>query len=388
VTGNRNLALFVVWLTAFNLRAVIFGVPPVLPAIRTDLHLSFALTGSITSIVLLTLAAGSIPGAILAGRFRARRQVTLAAIALAVFALARVLPPSAFWVFAGTVLLTAAVSIAQPAIAVLIRRWFPDRVTTASNLYGNGLLLGNVGGASVTPFIAQAVGWRGSFVIWGGCALAGAVLWARFTPRADAPAPPFNVAAALRDARAWQITALFVFQNLAYFTTATWLPFLVRDRGAVYTAVVFLCLNCFPMVPLLALPLLRWNYPLSTAFYVTAGVLTTAGAIGMLAGLASLAWLLALAVGLGCGAAFVAAMTLPPLLARDEGEAAGLSAIVFTFGYLLSFAGPVLAGALADRSSQIGVAFWPAVGSGVLMAVIGSFAPRLLGRAPAEPAAA
>lgn len=377
---RSSVTLTLVWFTAFNLRSVIFGVPPVLPAIRTDLGLSFTLTGSITSIVLLTLATGSIPGAILAGRFPARRVVGVASAGLAVFALSRVLPPGWFWVFTGTILLTAAVAFAQPAMAVLIRRWFPNGITRASNLYSNGLLLGNVGGASLTPLLASLIGWRGSFLVWGVCALAGALLWYRLTP-ADAALPPsVPLAAALRDARAWQVTALFVFQNLAYFTVATWIPFLVKSQGPLYAAIVFLCLNCFPMLPLLALPLIRWNYPLSTTFYVLAGLLTTAGATGMLLGLGSLAWALALMVGLGCGGAFVAAMTLPPLLASNEGEAAGLSAVVFAFGYLFSFAGPVVAGLLVDRNGGIGSAFWPAVVSGILMTVIGALAPRLLRR--------
>ena len=380
---RTSVTLALIWLTAFNLRSVIFGVPPVLPSIRADLGLSFALAGSITSVFLFTLAAGSIPGALLVGRFPARRIVSVAALALALFAVFRVLPPGWFWVFAGTALVTLAVAFTQPAMAVLIRRWFPDRVTRASSLYGNGLLLGNVGGSSVTPFLAQFLGWRGSFLVWGACALAGALLWARFAP-SDATAPAkIPMAAALRDSRAWQIAALFVFQNLAYFTVATWLPFLVKDQGPLRASIVFLCLNCFPILPLLALPFLRWNYPLSTTFYVTAGFLTTAGAAGMMLGQGTLAWALALMVGLGCGGAFVAVVTLPPLLATNEGEAAGLTAVVFTFGYLSSFAGPLLAGMLVDRTGGIGWAFGPAVFSGVLMMVIGLLAPRRLRRAQA-----
>ena len=378
------VTLALIWLTAFNLRSIIFGVPPVLPAIRSDLGLSFALAGSLTSVFLLVLALGSIPGALLAGRFPARRVVSLASVALAFFAAARLLPPGWLWVFAGTALLTLAVAFAQPAMAVLIRRWFPDGITRASNLYGNGLLLGNVGGSSLTPLIAPLVGWRGSFLAWGGIALLGALLWSRLAPKDAAPPPPVSISAALHDPRAWQITGLFVFQNLAYFTVATWIPFLVRGKGALYASIVYLCLNCFPILPLLALPLLRWNYPLSTTFYVLAGLLTTVGAAGMVLGLANLAWALALMVGLGCGAAFVAVMTLPPLVATDEGEAAGLTAVVFAFGYLLSGAGPVFAGLLVDRSGGVGSAFGPAVVAGILMVVIGLLAPRLLRRAQAE----
>jgi CP family cyanate transporter-like MFS transporter len=377
------LTLVLVWFTAFNLRTVIFGVPPVLPAVRADLGLSFSETGSITSLILLMLAGGSIPGALLVGRFPARRLVSISTLGLGVFAMARVLPPGVPWLFGGTVLLALGVSLAQPSMAVLIRRWFPDGITRASNLYSNGLLLGNVGGASLTPFLAQLVGWRGSFIAWGACALAGAALWDRLTPTQDVPGRSPRVWRALRDPRAWQMTALFVFQNFAYFTVATWLPFLLRGRGALYNSVVFLCLNCFPVLPLIVLPLLRWNYPLSRLFYVAAGLVTTVGALGLLLGLGEIAWLLAFLVGLGTGAAFVAMMTLPPLLASDESEAAGLSAVIFTVGYLFSFVGPVVAGLLADRTSGVEVAFWPAVFAAVMMAVFGALAPRMLLRAGA-----
>ena len=377
--------LALVWFVAFNLRSVIFGMPPVLPAVRADLGLSFAATGAMTALVLLVLALGSIPGALLASRVPARRLVTICGIALGLFAGARLLPPQSFWVFAGTILLTLAVAFAQPALAVLIRRWFPDRITTASNLYGNGLMMGNVGGASLTPYVALLAGWRGTFLGWGAAALAGALLWWRLTPRKDSPAPPARIRAALLDPRAWQVTALFVFQNLAFFTVATWLPFLLRGQGPGYVAFVFLCLNCFPVLPLLVLPALRWDYPLSAGFYVLAGALTAAGAGGMLLGAAGLAWALAFMVGLGCAMAFIGAMTLPPLLGRDESEVAGISAVVFTFGYLLSFAGPWVAGALADRSQDVAVAFWPSVLSGVLMIVVGALAPRLLRRSRAAP---
>jgi len=88
-------------------------------------------------------------------------------------------------------------------------------------------------------------------------------------------------------------------------------------------------------------------------------------------------------VGLGAGAAFVGSVALPPLLASNESEAAGFSAVMFTAGYTLAFAGPISAGVLVDSTGHVAMAFWPPVVGGILMAVAGSLAPRLLVRSRA-----
>jgi cyanate permease len=90
-------------------------------------------------------------------------------------------------------------------------------------------------------------------------------------------------------------------------------------------------------------------------------------------------------VGLGAGAAFVGSVALPPLLASNEGETAGFSAVMFTAGYTLAFAGPISAGVLVDITGHVETAFWPPVVGGILMAVAGSLAPRLLVRSRAAP---
>ena len=66
---RRNvIQLGLVWLTAFNLRVILFAIPPSLPAIRSELGLSFSVTGSITSLAVLMLGVASIPGALQAVR--------------------------------------------------------------------------------------------------------------------------------------------------------------------------------------------------------------------------------------------------------------------------------------------------------------------------------
>jgi len=377
------IQLGLVWLTGFNLRVVLFAIPPTLPAIRSELGLSFAATGSITSLAVLTLGVASIPGALLATRYGTRRLVSVCGLGLAVFTFSVTLPPALFWVFAGSALLTLSISLAQPPLAVLVRRLFPNAVARAGSLYANGLLMGSVLGGSLSPYLSAAIGWRGTFLVWAAVAGTGVLLWTRFTPRDSTAAPQIHIAAIARDPRTWQVAALFTFQNLVYYTVATWLPFVVKARGPSYLATTLLFLNLFPILLLLALPLFRWPYALSTRFYVTAGVLAAVGSLGLLLGLNELAWLLAFMVGLGAGAAFIGSVALPSLLATNEGEAAGFSAVMFTAGYTLAFAGPIAAGVLVDMTGHVAVAFWPPVVGAILMAVAGSLAPRLLVRSRA-----
>ena len=378
---RRNaVTLAVVWLTAFNLRTVLFAIPPALPDIRSELGLSFSATGSITSLAIFTMGVASVPGALLASRYGARRLVSLCIAGLALFTVAMTLPPGIFWVFAGSSLLTLCIAVAQPPLAILIRRWFPAAISRASSLYGNGLLMGNVLGASLTPFIARAFGWRAMFIVWAAIGIVGVVLWLRLTPRDRMAAPPVHLGAVLRDPRTWQIAALFTFQNLVYYTVATWLPFLIPGRGADYVATTFLFLNLFPIIPVFALSFVRWQFALSTPFYVAAGGLAVLGSLGLLLGLTTFVWPLAFMVGLGTAAAFVGAIALPPLVAGDESQASTYSAVMYTCGYLLAFVGPLSAGILVDAVGNVAVAFIPPVAGAALMATAGSLVPRSLSR--------
>src|SRR5207253_8981761 len=54
-------------------------------------------------------------------------------------------------------------------------------------------LMGNVLGASLSPYITHAIGWRAMFLVWAGVATIGVLLWVRFTPRDRMAAPPVHL---------------------------------------------------------------------------------------------------------------------------------------------------------------------------------------------------
>src|SRR5439155_11206700 len=112
-------------------------------------------TGSATSLLLLTLAVGSIPGALLATRYGARRLVAVCGFGLVVFTAMMTLAPPVLWIFAGSSLLAVSIAFAQSPLTVLIRRWFPTAISRATSLFGNGLLIGGVAGSSLAPYLVH-----------------------------------------------------------------------------------------------------------------------------------------------------------------------------------------------------------------------------------------
>ena len=376
--SRAALTLLTVWLAAANLRAAIFALQPVLPDIRRDLGLSFSAAGGLTSMALAALGVASIPGLYVGWRLGARRTVAVMALGIAVASVIRLAPPATLTIFAGSAALAACVAFSQPAVTVLLRQWFASRLQQASGVFSNGILVGGTVGASATPLAAGLTGWRGTFWLWAAVSVAVAAIWWGTTPRTDLRVPRLRVRDALRSLRAWQVTALFTFQNLAYFCVAAWLPFLLAQSSSGYVAWVFTCLNLLPIVPLLVLPALRWSYATSPWFYFGSGLVVVAGAGGLALGLHQLAWALAFLIGLGCAAAFVGAMALAPVIAESDQEAAAITAIVFTFGYILAFAGPLLGGYLVDDTHDVRTGFWPSIGAGAMMTVLGLIVPRLL----------
>src|SRR5262245_59945233 len=98
----------------FNLRSLILGVPPVLPALRDDLHLSFTTAGALTALPVLGLGAASIPGAVLVSRFGASFVISAGTLGLGLAALLRLAPPVPVALYVFTGLMSLFVAIVQP----------------------------------------------------------------------------------------------------------------------------------------------------------------------------------------------------------------------------------------------------------------------------------
>src|SRR6516165_5309559 len=63
----------VMWLIGLDLRITLLAVPPVLPLIHRDLHLTETQVAALSGLPVILLAAGALPGSLLIARAGARR---------------------------------------------------------------------------------------------------------------------------------------------------------------------------------------------------------------------------------------------------------------------------------------------------------------------------
>jgi len=367
------------FLIAFNLRAVMLAVPPVLPLIRSDLHLSFTLAGGLTSLPILCLGVCAIPGALLSNRIGPRRLIGIAAIAIGLGALTRLFVPALLFLFLGTLILAVGIAVAQPAAAVIIREWFPGNVQRASTVYSLGLNTGGIAGTTLTVYLLVFDGWRGTFVIWAVPAILSAVIWLVLAPGRHVAQPEApSLATLVRDVGVWRAAGLFGAQSIAYFTAGTWIPFLLRDYDPHYLSLVLFMMGIAILACGVVLANVRKVFALSPAFYVIAGVVLLSGAVGLSVGLKNLAWACAGLVGVGAGLTFTGAMSMPPMLAQSKHHVAGYAALMLTAGYILAFLGPLAGGVLVDQTGNVDAPFWLVIAAGILITGLGMTLPRRL----------
>jgi CP family cyanate transporter-like MFS transporter len=374
--------LALAWLVAVNLRTVLLAVPPVLPQIRQDLGLAYTPTALLTSLPTLLMGLAAVPGAFLVARFSARSAVVVGLALLTAGTLLRALVPAALPLFAFTVLLSLGVAVAQPALPVLMRQWFPRHIGLATGIFSNGFIIGEILAASLTTSVLlwlHTNDWRATFIFWGVPVVATLALWLIFAPQAHWSSAARGLArwqAGWNTWRGWRMGLLMGSGSLVYFAMNTWIPEYDKALGreAAYPDALKV-LNAMQLptsilVTVFAPRIAGRRWP-----FIFFGVLCTVGIFGWLFAPASTALLWVGLLGAGSSGVFLLGLALPPLLAPEH-EVAGYTGLLLTLGYLSAFSGPLIGGGLWDLSGIPALAFLPVILASAVQMVLGAFLPR------------
>src|SRR5580658_6479339 len=180
----RLLALL--WLGGCALRLPILAIPPVIPLIHDELHLSETAVGLLNGLPLGLFAAAAVPGSLLVARLGVRRTMLIGLVLTALASAARSASVDALTLYAATALTGFGVAVMQPALPAQVRDWVPARVPLGTAVYTNGMVMGATLGPALTIWwVLRLVGgsWRLDLVVWAAVIAVIAIVFAAAAPR-------------------------------------------------------------------------------------------------------------------------------------------------------------------------------------------------------------
>ena len=359
------IALVLLWLIGNALRLPILAVPPVIPALRSELHLSGTEIGILTSLPITLFAAAALVGSRLVGRLGAVAAAIAGLLLAASGSALRGAAADAVTLFAATIVMGAGVAVTQPAMPALVGRWLPRHIGLGTGIYTNGLLVGEILPVALFPLLFPLLGgsWRAIFVVWAVPIAAIALLMMVLAERERGPRA--TAAGSQRwwpdwPARdIWTLGLVFGSSSALYYGSNAFLPSHLTEAGRpdlVSPALTALNTGQLPASLILiafSRRLERRAWP-----FVLAGVLGLAGLAGLVAHPGMLTVAGAAVVGFAAGAVFALGLTLPPLLSTSS-EVARVSAAMFTIGYAAAVGVSLVSGLAWDLGGTTEFAFVP-----------------------------
>jgi CP family cyanate transporter-like MFS transporter len=340
-------------LLAANLRTALTAVGPLLETIRADLGLTAGQAGFIGTLPLLTFAVVSPQVPRLARWMGTDRLLWCALALLAVGIVLRSLPVAGF-LWAGTVLLGAAIAAGNVLLPSLIKRDFPDHVSAVTGVYTAviGIMASTAAGVAVPLAGALPGGWRTALGCWAGFVLVALAVWTpRLSRRGQSHDAPERAATPWRSPLAWDCAVFMALSATGFYTVLSWYPSVLVSHGTSETTAGWL-LFAYQIVGVLmslVVPLVLTRLRDQRAVAATSSLLAMAGYLGLLFA-PDLAVVWVLVTGVGAGALFFLALAFFSLRAADPRSSAALSGMGQSIGYLVAAVGPTLFGALHDAT--------------------------------------
>lgn len=360
--GRRRLALggaplLAILLAAFNLRAGISSIGPVLVQVRADTGLSSTLAGLITSIPLLCFAVVGVSAPALARRFGAETVIGWSAGLLGLALLARVTDGTAT-LLAGTLLACAGIALVNVLLPVVVKTHFPTRIGVITGVYTAALAAGSATAAAVSAPVANLFGWHAALGAWGLLALVGAAVWVAVMrsrgglgsgPAAPVLAGGTPLSHVVRQPMVWALAVFFGTQAVLAYVQMGWLPTIFSDAGfSAGESGLLLSVSILAGVPVAFLaPALAARRADQRPWTVGLTLVSMAGITGLLVAPFQGAWLWAVMLGIGSGT-FPLVLSLFGLKTRSPSSTAAVSAFGQSVGYLIAAVGPFGFGLLHD----------------------------------------
>lgn len=374
------LVLVLLWLAGSAIRIPLLAVPPVIPLIHHDLHMSETQVGLLMGLPLSMFALAAVPGSLLIGRFGVLVVATAGLAIATLAAAARSVAIDVWTLYAATLLMGFGVAIFQPAFPTLVSIWAPSRAWLANAVSTNGMLVGaTFASASSIPVMLPLVGgsWRLDLLAWSAPGLVATLLYIFAAPRPRAvpvapTAPPRQWWPDWRSPQLWLLGITLGVNNALFFAANAFVPDYLTSIGRGDMIGVTLgwfngaqLIGSFAML-FMAERLQRGPWP-----FLIFGPVTLAGLLGIV--LCDGVWIVvsAAAAGLGAAVTFIVTFGLPAILS-PPGGVHRMAGGMFTISYGIAMIVPVICGACWDLTGLPWTSFMPLALCAAVMTIFGT----------------
>ncbi|MGJ9457913.1 CynX/NimT family MFS transporter [Oceanobacillus sp. CF4.6] len=346
---------------AFNLRPAITSIGPIIGIIRDDIGLSSWSAGLLTSLPLIAFAIMSPMAPRLANRFTNERSMLIGLILLFIGISVRSIS-IIFLLFMGTLLVGLGIAILNVLLPGIIKDKFPNKVGLMTSVYSTsmGILAATASGLSVPLANGMNGGWQVALLLWTIPVTIGIIVWSylsRKERKKNQTEIKFIQSAdnqIWRSPLAWQVAAFMGFQSFLFYVTISWLPAILHDSGlSMATAGWMLSFTQIIGLPASFLvPMIAEKFKSQRGIVFVLTLSSFLGYGGLLLGTSYAVMLISiLLIGVALAGSFSLALTFLGMRAKTPKQAAELSGMAQSIGYLLAAIGPIIIGYLYDLTN-------------------------------------
>lgn len=362
---------------ASMLRAPITSVGPLIGIISQDLELSGGQSGLITTIPLVAFAVVSPIAPKLAKKITSERTI-LSALIILILGLGIRSIPSIATLFIGTTIIGCGIAICNVLIPSIIKKEFSQKSGLVTGIFSVSMNLSGAIASGISVPLVESFGfrWNVALSLWAILALVALISWLPQLSRTDRP-----TVTELRQVKptiwhsklAWSVTLFMGIQSFIFYILVAWLPEMLVSQGiSAAKAGGMLSLLQFTLLPItFIVPILAEKKANQRGYVLVTFSLFMLGIIGLMNSQSLIITLSIMSIGLAGGMAFSLAMLFFNLRTRDANQAAELSGMAQSVGYLLAAVGPFLFGLLHDQTNSWQLSLYLLIFMTVILLLVG-----------------
>ena len=373
VARRSVVPLAALFLAALALRPQLLAIGPLLPAIRADLDIAYAVAGLLGTIPVLCMGLLAPTGPRLVARIGTRTALGLCLGGIVTFGLVRSAAPEALTILAATTAIGISVGAAGAIPSIFVKLRTPSLPVLGTGAYAGGIVAGStIAAALAVPLAGPSADWRFALLVISLASLVPLISWLVLAPADHGSGRAHTESSGLpwRSPTAWLLVLVFALQSMIYYGLVAWLASTYQERGwdEASAGGLLALMNGIGLVTTIGVPLVADRLGSRRSQLLASSIAAVAGVLGVIL-VPGAAVLWSVVLGLSLGAVFPLVLTLPVDVADRPADVGAAAALMLFGGYIISSTAPVLLGAIRDATGTFEATFWVLLGLAIALVI-------------------